>query len=152
MEQVTISKNLTLQGAGAASTIIQAPVKLTNSYSTSSSGAAYYPIILAQNATVNIDGFTIDGLNNGNNDYRYIGIAYVDADGTISNNVITNITDTPAGGNQHGIGIDARSEFELVQRAEIHGVRQRDKQAVATAKERYRVVFRHEFSINLGFG
>jgi len=107
VEQITISKNLTLQGAGAGSSVIQAPATLTNFYTVS--GRDYYPIVLATEATVNIDGFTIDGLSDGNDDYRYIGIAYLNADGVVSNNEITNIQDTPPSGSQHGVAVDIRA-------------------------------------------
>ena len=105
VEQVEINKNLTLQGQGALSTIIQSPNVLVDSFTTSSINK---PVIYVHNAdNVVIDGLTVDGNNKGNANYKFIGIAYYNAGGTISNNTVENIMDTPFSGAQHGVAIYA---------------------------------------------
>lgn len=101
-EQVTISKDILLQGADGAS-IIQAyasmPVCFTTSY-------AHRPIVCVKDtANATIQGFTIDGLGLGNTNNRFVGIAFRNAGGTIQNNTVQDIRDTPFSGAQHGVGI-----------------------------------------------
>lgn len=101
-EQLVINKSLTLQGAGAGTTIIEAPDTMTAT-SWSHRGAAFKTLIevngtSAHNITVNISGFTIDGLNKSSSNPRYTGIVYHNADGTISNNTITKFGNNPPTG------------------------------------------------------
>jgi parallel beta-helix repeat protein len=104
-EQVTINKDLTLQGAGAGKSIIQSPAGTLSNYYTLS-GNKYYPIVFVQDAdNVVVDGFTIDGMDNGNDNYRYVGVGYFNAGGAITNNEVTNIMNDPFSGAQHGLGI-----------------------------------------------
>ena len=108
VEQVVIDgKDMTLQGSDG--TVIQSPDTLTESFTTT--GNVNKPIILVKNdATVTIDNVTVDGANKGNANYRFIGIAYYNAGGTISNSVIRNIMDNPFSGAQHGVGINAYAD------------------------------------------
>ena len=57
------------------------------------------------NSHLNIIGFTIDGLSNGNSHYRYVGIGYRNSGGSILNCDIKNIQETPFSGTQHGVGV-----------------------------------------------
>lgn len=103
VEQVTIDKDLTLQGAGAGTSIIQAPNSLAINFNNGQNNRAI--IYVSNDADVTIDGVTVDGDGNGNGNYRFIGIAYHNAGGTISNSEITNIMETPFSGTQHGVAI-----------------------------------------------
>ncbi|MBI9048073.1 MAG: right-handed parallel beta-helix repeat-containing protein [Anaerolineaceae bacterium] len=107
VEDIEITKDLTLQGM--AGTIIQSPVDI-NSEFTTSGPRDNSPIIYVNNATVTIDGITLDGAGNGNANYRFSGIAYHNAGGTVSNSLIQNIMDTPFSGSQHGVAIYAYNE------------------------------------------
>lgn len=103
-EQVFINYPMTLQAVGAVT--ILAPATINNPNEFSSGANTNQAIVLVQNTDgVTIDGFTIDGANGGNNDYRYTGIGFNNAGGVISNNTVTGITDTPFSGAQHGNGI-----------------------------------------------
>ena len=107
-EQVVINKSLTLHGAGAASTTIQVPDTLTATTWTHR-GTAFNTLIEVNGAsahgiTVNISGFTIDGLNKSSANPRYTGIVYHNADGTISNNIITMFGSDPVAG-EDGWGV-----------------------------------------------
>ncbi len=101
-EQLVINKSLTLQGAGAGTTIIEAPDTMTATTWTHN-GSKFQAVIevngtSTHDITVNISGFTIDGLNKYSASPRYTGIVYHNADGTVSNNTITKFGSDPLAG------------------------------------------------------
>jgi len=107
-EQVVIDKSLTLQGAGANVTTIQAPGTLTQT-SWMHRGTTFQTLIEVNGAdahgiSVDISGFTIDGLNKYSANPRYTGIVYHNADGTVSNNTITKFGSAPVAG-EDGWGV-----------------------------------------------
>lgn len=109
-EQVLIAKeDFTLSGSGNGSdpggnSIVLSPVSL--SYYFTTGDYDNYPIIGIDDATgVTIDNIRVDGNGRGNNNYRFVGIAYYNADGNITECAITGITDTPFTGAQHGNGV-----------------------------------------------
>jgi hypothetical protein len=99
-EQISIDKDLTLQGE--TGTVINSPSTLNVSFTTSKDNKA---IVYVNNANVTIDNILVDGLKKGNANYRFMGIAYYNAGGTISNSEVKNIIDDPFSGVQHGVGI-----------------------------------------------
>ena len=104
-EQLFLSHNLTLQGS-STNTIIQSPTTLTEAFNT---GVSNKPIIWVHDATVSIRDMAIDGLGLGNSNYRFMGIAFLNASGTLDSLEVRNIQNTPLDGTQHGIGIYART-------------------------------------------
>jgi FlgD Ig-like domain len=100
-EQVIIAgKNLAVLGAGAGSTIIQAPAALATTFSTNK------PVITADGAAnVVIQDLKVDGMGNGNANNRLVGIAYWNAGGLVSNVAITRVRNTPLDGAQAGVGL-----------------------------------------------
>ena len=104
VEQVVIAKPLTLNGAGAA-TIIQSPASLTASFTTS---AVNKPVVYIHDAdNVTIQNLIVDGASLGNANYRFYGVAFYNAGGTIQNTTVKNIQDNPFSGSQHGNAIYA---------------------------------------------
>jgi hypothetical protein len=107
VEQVVISRDVTLLGSGS-NTIVQAPNTVPVCFTTS---ADQHPIVcIKDGATATIDGFTIDGAGKGNANYRFVGIGFHNAGGTIQNTTIKDIRDTPFSGSQHGVAIYAYNE------------------------------------------
>jgi parallel beta-helix repeat protein len=111
-EQVVINKNLTLQGQGVGQTILRSPRRMEVSYT--QDGRDNRAIIYVHNAdTVNIDGFTINGKRNIDEDYtdndRFIGVAYHNAGGNFTNNSVLNIA-TPGNTARSGFGLLATSK------------------------------------------
>ena len=105
-EQLQIQKNLTIQGT-APGVIVQSPSSLPLSFTTS---AEHHPIIYVHDTNdVSLVDLTVDGMGLGNtyNYDRFDGVAYYNAGGTIQNNTIMDITDTPLDGMQRGVGIYA---------------------------------------------
>jgi len=104
-EQVELAKPVTLLGAGTSSTTIKSPVTLTKFFTTSASN---YPIVYGHDAdNVNVENLTVDGAGRANGNYRFIGLGYHNAGGTISGCVIKDVRETPISGTQHGIGVYA---------------------------------------------
>lgn len=102
-EQVEIAKDLLLQGT-APGVVIQSPVTLAMSFATP--GNVNKPIVYVHGAMdVTIENVVVDGLRRGAGNYRFVGIAYVNAGGSVLSSEVKNITDNPAGGTQHGIGV-----------------------------------------------
>ena len=105
-EQVEIAKDLTLDGAGKGSTIVQSPASLTEYFVTGSNNN--YPVIYIHGAaSVTVQELTVDGLSRGNSNYRFTGIGLHNAGGAIDNCEIKDIKDTPISGAQHGVGLYA---------------------------------------------
>jgi len=102
-EQVVISKELTVTGAGKDVTIIQSPVTLTEYFTTS---ADNYPIIYIHDITgVVIESLTVDGMGRGNSNYRFVGVGYWNSGGDLTAARITGVKDTPFSGAQHGVSV-----------------------------------------------
>lgn len=108
VEQVEITKPLTLDGSGPGVTIIESPAALSEFFTTSANN---YPIVYVHGTDdVTVQHLTVDGAGKGNSNYRFVGIGYSDAGGAIDDVVITGIRDTPISGTQHGVGILAFAE------------------------------------------
>ena len=97
-EQLFIDKDLTLTGAGAATTIIEAPDAVDRSTygitTWTGSARTIDPVIGVLGANVAISGFTVDGRDTG--PAEFYGIHYHDASGSVTFCTVTNIT-YPAG-------------------------------------------------------
>jgi hypothetical protein len=105
-EQITINKSLTLIGVGT-STEIDSPDTLETSFTTSATNKA---VIFVDGATVNVSHLKIDGVGKGNANYRFMGIAYHNAAGTIDSITVTGVQETPFNGDQHGNAIYVYNE------------------------------------------
>jgi hypothetical protein len=102
-EQVVISRELTMTGAGRDITVIQSPVSLTEYFTTS---ADNYPIVYIHDVTgVVIQYLTIDGMGRGNGNYRFVGVGYWNSGGDMTDVRITGVRDTPFSGAQHGVSV-----------------------------------------------
>ncbi len=103
VEQVNINKSVRLLGNGAGNTIIQSPDTVATCFHTSYDA---HPIICINNTDdALIDGITVDGAGKGNANYKFMGVAFRNAGGTIQNSVIQRIENTPFSGVQHGVGL-----------------------------------------------
>ncbi len=100
--QIFITKDVTLQGT-APGVIIQSPNDIANCYTTANQNQAIVCVTGASN--VSLIDITVDGAGRGNLNYRFVGVGYFNAGGTIQGNTVINITDTPFSGAQHGVGI-----------------------------------------------
>jgi filamentous hemagglutinin family protein len=109
VEQVDIDKSLTLIGAGAGQTIIDAPDNMSVS-ATESDGTHYAILAVTNGATASISDLTVDGLGNGDSNYEFDGIGVYNSNATISNVDITGIRNGGVGGTlngaQSGVGVD----------------------------------------------
>lgn len=108
-EQVVINgKNVSILGAGRASTTIESPASLATSFS--SGGPNNFPVVLAQNAAnVVIRDLTVDGAGRGNANYRFQGVAYWNAGGQLLDCDVEHVEDTPFSGAQHGVAVYVNS-------------------------------------------
>jgi hypothetical protein len=108
-EQLHITKsNLSISGAGVGQTFIDSPASLALSYTTSEPN---FPIVFVQDcAGLLLSNATVDGLGRGNANYRFQGVAFFNAGGTLSAVEVNNVMDTPFSGAQHGVGIYAYAD------------------------------------------
>ncbi|MBN1884066.1 MAG: T9SS type A sorting domain-containing protein [Candidatus Krumholzibacteriota bacterium] len=98
--QVEIAGDMTLIGDGAGSTTILSPVNLATFFGTN------YPVVYVHDADdVTIRDLTVDGGGRGNANYRFVGVAFNNAGGTVRDCVVTGIMDTPFSGAQHGVAL-----------------------------------------------
>ncbi len=123
VEQVEIARPLVLQGAGA-STVIQSPDTLTKFFTTSKDN---YPIVYIHDTEdVTVRDLVVDGAGKGKTNYRFIGIAFHNAGGTVASVEVKDVRDTPFSGSQHGVGIyafnqDGVDRTVIVQDSTVHG-------------------------------
>ncbi|HMD13829.1 MAG TPA: hypothetical protein VKI62_04325, partial [Bacteroidota bacterium] len=104
-EQVEVAKTLTLCNASNVNPILQSPVTLTKYFVTSANN---FPILYVHDAaSVVVRNFTIDGAGRGNGNYRFMGIGYFNAGGTIDSCLVKDVRETPINGDQHGNAIYA---------------------------------------------
>ncbi|MFO7652602.1 MAG: FlgD immunoglobulin-like domain containing protein [Candidatus Krumholzibacteriia bacterium] len=110
VEQLHITTSgLQIVGAGIDQTIIQSPSALTAFFTTGTN--SNYPVVFVDGATgVDISGVTIDGAGQGNANYRFQGLGFWNAGGSLRHAKVINIVDTPFSGAQHGVGIYAYND------------------------------------------
>jgi hypothetical protein len=102
-EQIEIAKALTLRNAGGANPVLQSPVTLTKYFTTSANN---FPILYVHDAApVVVRNFTVDGAGRGNGNYRFMGISFFNAGGTIDSCLVKDVRETPINGDQHGNAI-----------------------------------------------
>ncbi len=103
VEQVEITKTITLIGSGIGETIIRSPYTLPLKYTSTQDN---HPIVYIHDITGTvIQDLTVDGAGRGNNNYRFYGIDFHNAGGTVARVEIKDIRDTPFRGWQHGIAL-----------------------------------------------
>ncbi|MEM2388513.1 MAG: hypothetical protein QXW78_05315, partial [Candidatus Thermoplasmatota archaeon] len=104
-EQVLVTKNLSLVGAGRDTTIIQCPNSLIAIPGNLKPVVGIYsPGDSSVTVTATISGFTIDGLYKGFSGY-FIGVAFRTANGSISNCKIKGVRADPLSGAQGHLAI-----------------------------------------------
>jgi nitrous oxidase accessory protein NosD len=99
VEQLSITKSLTLTGANQATTIVQSPDVLSACFSTKK------PIICVNGADTNINTLTVNGAGKGNVNSQFVGIAYYNAGGTVDHTTLTHVRDTPLSGVGSGVAL-----------------------------------------------
>lgn len=108
-EQVRVdAKDLTIQGAGAGTTTIQAPNSMDACFTTSTD--IFGVVCATGDSDLSVDGVTIDGLGRGNGHYRFVGIGWSNSGGAFTNGAVTGIRETPFNGNQHGVAVYAYND------------------------------------------
>lgn len=106
-EQLHITKNnLVITGAGVGSTIVRSPASLALYFT--ASGYQNKPVVFVDGCTgLQMSALTVDGAGRGNLNYRFQGVGFWNAGGTLSDAAVINVMDTPFSGSQHGVGIYA---------------------------------------------
>ncbi len=128
-EQVSITTNdVTLRGAGKASTILASPATLATSFGTKKA------VLTVNGATgVTIRDLAVDGLGMGNANYQFVGVAFWNAGGALLDADVTRIEDAPFSGVQHGVAIYAYNSTGGPYGLEVGGVTVTDFQKNAMA-------------------
>ena len=104
--QVSITENLSLVGAGQASTTIIAPASMSALFTTS---RANVPVVYVNHATASLEDLTVNGNSAGlpyaSASKGFYGIAYFNASGTIDHVTVEHVRDNPFDGLQTGVAI-----------------------------------------------
>jgi len=115
-EQVVVDgiDNLTIRAAVGASVVVDAPAVLETTGTSPTSGSSIAGLITVKNASgVEISGLTVDGHHEGDSAHlgaagagTMMGIAYLNASGTIDHVTVTGVREDDAGiGSQRNVGI-----------------------------------------------
>ena len=113
VEQVEITKNLTLIGEGTSQTKILSPTSLTLFFPMDIN---YHPVIYIHDANnVNIRNMTVDGNSLGESNAGFIGIAYRNAGGVVDNCKVVSIIDATPYTNELGYGLFAFADNGIPQ-------------------------------------
>ncbi len=101
-EQIILeNKNVNIYGESENNTKIVSPTSLTTTFEN------LKPIISTSSAKLSLNNLTIDGQGRGNANYRMVGVGLLNSSGSLTDVSIVNIKETPANGNQGGVGIYA---------------------------------------------
>ena len=106
--QVVISgfADLNLIGAGAGMTVINPPATtMTYNYTTPSNNRAVIAVVNSDD--VDISDLTVDGLGKGNINDRFLGIAFFESGGSVTDCEIKDVRHTPINGSQAGNAVYA---------------------------------------------
>jgi len=112
-EQVHITTGgITIDGAGVGSTVIASPVTLTAFFTTvGTSTNDNYPVVFIDGVTgVALSNLTVDGANQGDTNYRFIGVGFWNGDGSMTDMEVLNVMNSTFSGAQHGVGVYAYND------------------------------------------
>ncbi|MBS3768345.1 MAG: right-handed parallel beta-helix repeat-containing protein, partial [Candidatus Cloacimonetes bacterium] len=104
-EQLHITtEDLTIQGTATSDVIVKSPEDLTEFYNSGSNDN--YPVVFVDGGDgCTLKNLTVDGDNQGDNNYRFQGIGYWNAGGTMQNLNVINVMNSTFSGAQHGVGV-----------------------------------------------
>ncbi|MCA9758543.1 MAG: T9SS type A sorting domain-containing protein [Candidatus Eisenbacteria bacterium] len=105
-EQLHITSDVTIQGAGRNDTTILSPVSMAESFN-SGSGNNFPVVFVDGTDSATIRDLTVDGGGRGNTNVRFQGVAFWNAGGAVIDCDVVHIRNNPFDGSQHGIGIYA---------------------------------------------
>ncbi|MCF8379468.1 MAG: hypothetical protein K9H49_07825, partial [Bacteroidales bacterium] len=105
VEQVVVTKEgMSILGEDKLTTTIQSPVTLAWSFATGANNN--FPVIGIDGVEVfTLQDITLDGANQGDANYRFIGIGFWNSGGSVQNVDVYNIMNSTFSGAQHGVGI-----------------------------------------------
>ena len=104
-EQIVVSKNLTITGAGASSTSLVTPASPATETITGASEPVYAMLTVSNAATVNVSGLALNGVARSCYDDYYGVVVVGGATLNLSNSTVEGATDTPIDGCQGGVDI-----------------------------------------------
>ncbi|MBN2227594.1 MAG: right-handed parallel beta-helix repeat-containing protein [candidate division Zixibacteria bacterium] len=103
-EQVHIAKaDLTVIGEDVDGVVVISPSALTASFPSGS--YTNYPVVFIDGVDADISGLTVDGDNQGEANYRFVGIGCYNGGGTLTDIKILRIMNSTFSGQQHGVGV-----------------------------------------------
>ena len=124
-EQLTVDgKSISIIGSGIGLTNIFSPETLEISFVTSNDNYCIIGVISGGELT--ISNLTLDGLSRGNANYRFCGVGFNNASGSVNGCELINIKDNPFSGAQHGVAIyavndDGTDRTVQILGCDIHG-------------------------------
>ncbi|MCC7142115.1 MAG: T9SS type A sorting domain-containing protein [Candidatus Eisenbacteria bacterium] len=119
-EQVVITTpGLTIDGAGVASSTIQAPVSCPALFN-SAGPTPNHPVVFVNGAQdVILKELTVNGLGRAAGNYRFIGVAFWNGDGKLLDARVTGIRENPFNGSQHGMGVYVNNDVAGTYNVEV---------------------------------
>jgi len=132
-EQVVVDEAITLVGAGQGATVVQSPSSLASRFSRS--GDSNYPVVSLETDGAQLWNLTVDGDRRGSGHEAFIGVGAYNAAAHVSGVEVTNVTEDPFSGVQHGLGIFAYTDDGVDRSAVVDGCHVHDYQKVGVIGE-----------------
>jgi len=112
VEQVHITKpDLFIDGADVDNVVIQSPASLADYFVTGTQNN--HPVVFVDGVDLALSGLTIDGANQGDANYRFVGLAFWNGGGSGNDLKVVNVMNAVFSGAQHGIGIYSNNDDDL---------------------------------------
>jgi len=104
-EQVVVDESVVLTGAGQGATVIQSPSSLTSQFVRDTDDN--YPVVTLAADGAALWNCTVDGDRQGSGNNVFVGVAAYNAAARVGRVEVTNVSEDPLNGVQHGLGIFA---------------------------------------------
>ncbi|WP_440990699.1 right-handed parallel beta-helix repeat-containing protein [Haloarchaeobius baliensis] len=108
VEQVVLDKPVTITGAGPGATVVRSPSSLSSRFVRD--GDDTHPVVSLEAGGAELWNLTVDGDRQGGGNHEFVGVGAYNAGAHLGNVEVTNVSEDPLNGVQHGLGVFAYTD------------------------------------------